>query len=360
MNIDKIRVALPLGDYQPTAYQQLIGILDDAELLEMCSLTVFGPSKQVLGELRGQIDPHIRVNAITQQNHFDEKLLNVIDTTQTAPTPLQVLAKTFSYIDQRLLHVVVSTSVNDNDIASGAAHYIQKAYQEAKRTDSNGTFVIYQTAQVRLISLTQSDPTSTALIQLDKDTLTQQLDNVYHTLQRDYLIGNPRIAVLRLEGIDNTPLADAITAQVEQQRAVYGTYSNDIIGQPELLSHFDAIVSITPQQILPALHNPKSTLNEDPVAVLAGANIVLTAPAFGPTKLADESVDVHPQALRNAIYVATSILRNRMAYDTAHRNPLPKLYHERREDGDRPRFANKKSAETTENNDNTDAETTQE
>lgn len=356
MNIDKIRVALPLGDYQPAAYQQLTSVLDDVELLDTCSLTVFGPSKQVLGEMRGHIDPHIRINPISQQNHFDENQLNVIDTTQTAPSPMQVMAKTFSYIQQQLLHAVVSTCVSNNDILGGEPHFIQQAYRNAARTTMDNSFVIYQTAQVRVVSLTHTASTQAEEIQLDTDMLTQQFDNIYHTLQRDYLIGRPRIAVLRLEGTDNTPLTDAITAQVELGRAVYGTYPNDIIGQPDLLSHFDVILSITPQQILPALLNPKSTLNQDAVAILAGTSVVVTAPAFGPSAQSSDSDAPQAQALRNAIYAAISIFRNRMAYDTAHKNPLQKLYHERREDGDRPRFANKKAVDGAESADNKEAE----
>ena len=42
-------------------------------------------------------------------------------------------------------------------------------------------------------------------------------------------------------------------------------------------------------------------------------------------------------SFRQAIYTAIDIYRNRQADNEAHRNPLPKLYHEHREDGDRQR-----------------------
>lgn len=49
--------------------------------------------------------------------------------------------------------------------------------------------------------------------------------------------------------------------------------------------------------------------------------------------VADES------SFRNAIYAAIDIFRNRADYDEPLQNPLKKLYHERKDDSDKVRFA---------------------
>ena len=43
--------------------------------------------------------------------------------------------------------------------------------------------------------------------------------------------------------------------------------------------------------------------------------------------------------MRQAIYSAIDIYRHRRFYDEALQDPLPKLFHEKREDGDKARFA---------------------
>ena len=43
--------------------------------------------------------------------------------------------------------------------------------------------------------------------------------------------------------------------------------------------------------------------------------------------------------MRQAIYTAIDVFRNRQFYDEPLQNPLPKLFHEKREDGDKARFA---------------------
>ena len=44
-------------------------------------------------------------------------------------------------------------------------------------------------------------------------------------------------------------------------------------------------------------------------------------------------------SFRQAVYMAIDICRNRRNYDAPLANPLPKLFHERRDDGEKVRFA---------------------
>ena len=46
-----------------------------------------------------------------------------------------------------------------------------------------------------------------------------------------------------------------------------------------------------------------------------------------------------PAALRHAIYLAIDAFRNRETYDEAASHPLPKLYHERKDESEKVRFA---------------------
>ena len=61
------------------------------------------------------------------------------------------------------------------------------------------------------------------------------------------------------------------------------------------------------------------------------------------TNTADES------AFRNAVYLAIDTFRYRSSYDEACENPLPKLFHEKRDDSEKVRFAiPKKKADSPE------------
>jgi 4-hydroxythreonine-4-phosphate dehydrogenase len=47
---------------------------------------------------------------------------------------------------------------------------------------------------------------------------------------------------------------------------------------------------------------------------------------------------VDEQSLRNAIYEAIDVWRNRQNYDEPMQHPLPKLYHEKRDESEKVRF----------------------
>jgi 4-hydroxythreonine-4-phosphate dehydrogenase len=47
---------------------------------------------------------------------------------------------------------------------------------------------------------------------------------------------------------------------------------------------------------------------------------------------------VDEQSLRNAIYEAIDVWHNRQNYDEPLEHPLPKLYHEKRDDSEKVRF----------------------
>ena len=75
------------------------------------------------------------------------------------------------------------------------------------------------------------------------------------------------------------------------------------------------------------------------VKLKAGISAVCTTTDHGPSfEIAGQGI-VDPTSLRQAIYTAVDMFRHRKEYDEPLADPLPKLYHEKREDGDKARFA---------------------
>ena len=71
----------------------------------------------------------------------------------------------------------------------------------------------------------------------------------------------------------------------------------------------------------------------------AGITAICVTTDHGPSfEIAGQGI-ADPTSLRQAIYTAVDMYRHRIDYDEPLANPLPKLYHEKREDGDKARFA---------------------
>ena len=83
----------------------------------------------------------------------------------------------------------------------------------------------------------------------------------------------------------------------------------------------------------------------------AGLPFVCTCPLYDSTGNVGESGNVNESSFRHAIYNAIDIFRNRIYYEEPFKDPLKKLYHEKKDDSEKVRFTLPKSK-----NENTTAE----
>ena len=83
----------------------------------------------------------------------------------------------------------------------------------------------------------------------------------------------------------------------------------------------------------------KTIALESGVNYTAGLPIVRTSPDHGTAYDIAGQGKADANSMRQAIYTAIDVFRNRINYDEPMQNPLPKLFHEKREDGDKARFA---------------------
>ena len=75
------------------------------------------------------------------------------------------------------------------------------------------------------------------------------------------------------------------------------------------------------------------------VRFTAGLPVIMTAPDHGSCFEIAGQGKANESAMRNAIYMAIDVARNRVNYDEPMGDPLPKLYHEKRDDSEKVRFA---------------------
>ena len=87
----------------------------------------------------------------------------------------------------------------------------------------------------------------------------------------------------------------------------------------------------------------KTLAAEDGVNYTAGLPIIRTSPDHGTAyDIAGKGI-ANENSFRQAIYTAIDIFRNRINYDEPMANPLPKLYHEKRDESEKSRFSTPKA-----------------
>ena len=91
----------------------------------------------------------------------------------------------------------------------------------------------------------------------------------------------------------------------------------------------------------------KALASENSIRYLGGLPLISASADINPCfEIAgQDKADV--SAFRKAIYQAIDSFRNRKNYDEPYANPLPKLYHERRDESEKVRFSIPKKRENT-------------
>ena len=184
---------------------------------------------------------------------------------------------------------------------------------------------------------------------ITKEGIIEKATIFHKALKRDFRISSPRIAVLSLNphagdnGLLGSEEKDIILPAIEELAdkgiQAFGPFAADGFFGSGAYDHFDGVLAMYHDQGLAPF---KTIALESGVNYTAGLPIVRTSPDHGTAYdiagkgIADEN------SMRQAIFTAIDVFRNRQFYDEPLQNPLPKLFHEKREDGDKARFARPK------------------
>jgi len=144
---------------------------------------------------------------------------------------------------------------------------------------------------------------------------------------------NPHAGVNGLLGTEEKEvISPAIKAMSEKGVVCYGPYSVDGLMGSGQFAHFDGILAMYHDQGMA----PFKTLNlEDGLNFTAGLPIVRTAPAHGAAYPLAGKGEASESSFRQAVYMAIDVFRSRKRYEEAERNPLRKMYFDKRDDSDK-------------------------
>lgn len=332
----KIRVAITHGDTNGIGYEISLKAFADSGMLEMCTPIIYGSPK---------IATYHR-NTLQLETPF-----SIISKAEDAhPDKLNLLA---TFDDE--VKVDLGTSTPES------AEAARKALQRAKEDLRNGLYDVL--VQAPVVSSHTPDPDDKSLLimfaddirialatnhlplkdvasSITSDKLVEKCRLLHTSLKRDFRINNPRIAVLALNpqlGAEEENIISPALKTVEDAGIqVYGPFTADDFFGNGLHHSFDGILAMYDDQGNVPF---KTIAREYGVKMKAGFPFVITTPDQDPCfDIAGKGM-ADPTSLRHAIYAAIDIFRNRIHYDEPLANPLPKLYHEKREDGDKARFA---------------------
>ncbi len=336
MDDRKIRVAITHGDTNGIGYEVILKAFEDPAMLELCTPIIYGSPKAAAFH-RKAMSLETQYNIIKNAEDAREDRLNLLaafddevkmdvgqPTEESAQAARKAVAKAKEDLLKGLFDVLVMAPVQP----------ITGPVREDK------ALTVMVSDRVRIGLVTTHLPIKDVAEAIKVETIVEK-GRIFHTcLKRDFRISNPRIAVLALNPQAGTEEEQIIKPAIEEMEnngiQAFGPYVADEFFGNALYGEFDGVLAMYDDQgIVPF----KTLALEYGVKLKAGITAVCTTPDHGPAfDIAGKGM-ADPQSMRHAIYTAIDMYRHRLEYDEPLANPLPKLYHEKREDGDKARFA---------------------
>ena len=155
-----------------------------------------------------------------------------------------------------------------------------------------------------------------------KNDVSDKAEMLMKCLKRDIRIDMPRMAV-----VGDEDLKEAVDAMFEKGIQAFGPYSSEMLKKEELRA-FDGIIIVGNENADGAEQKILEEQHDSYITLMAGAEMAIAS--------------AQPKDLYEALAIVTDITRNRVEYDLPLANPLPKLYVEKKEDGDKARYIKKK------------------
>ena len=360
---DKIIVGITQGDSNGIGYEVIIKALADPRILEQFTPVIYGSSK-LFGFYRKTI-PEVEqmdTNNIKDASEAHAKRINIVNclpentfaepgqaTPESAKGAISSLEAAIRDLKDGRIDVLVTGPINKKAMSNegfgfpGHTEFIQNAF------GAKDVLMFMVSHRLRLAVVTGHIPLKDVAGSISEEKILSKLRLMNQSLKQDFVIDQPRIAVLSLNphsgdgGLLGTEeqeiIIPAIRKANEEGILAFGPFSPDGFFGLGHYENFDATLAMYHDQGL----SPFKALSfEDGVNFTAGLPVVRTSPDHGTAFEMAGRDEADPRSMRAAIYQAIDIYRNRLDWENLQENKMVERHlegAERRERPGRPQIA---------------------
>ena len=333
---NKLVVGITQGDGNGIGYEVIIKALSDARILDSFTPVVYGSSK-IFGFYRKQLHNIEQLDTYVINSAKDAKFkkINIVNclpdnifvepgqsTPESAKAAMRALECAVADIKAGAIDVLVTAPINKRAMNkegfgfAGHSEYLQKQFDCPDHT------MLMVSDRLKIGVVTGHIPLKDVASTISVDRILRKLRLMKTSLQRDFGIDQPKIAVLGLNPHcgDGGLLGDeeqqiilpAVQAAQAEGILAFGPYSPDGFFGLSNYGRFDATLAMYHDQGLAPF---KALSFQTGVNFTAGLPIVRTSPDHGTAYEMAGRDEADPQSMMSAIYTAIDIWRRRCQYD---------------------------------------------
>ena len=347
MNIElqKPVIGFTCGDLNGIGIELIIKLLADNRVLDICVPVVFASNKSINFYRKSLPEINFSYQSVKDFSRINPKQVNIFNCWEDeVPITPGILNETGGKYARLSLQQAVK-SLKDGHINGLITAPIHK--KNIQSADFNFTgqtpflkdafgvsdvAMILASSNLRVCPLTEHVPVSEIAKHITKQNICSKIKIINESLQKDFAVSKPRIAVLGLnphagdEGLIGMEEIDIIIPAIKEMRdkniLVYGPYSADAFFARAQYNSFDAVLAMYHDQGLIPF---KSLCIGEGVNFTAGLPAVRTSPDHG------TAFDIAGKGIADvsSFYAATfeciDIINRRKSYADERSNPMRKM-----------------------------------
>lgn len=345
MNTLKPIIGISCGDLNGIGIELIIKTFSDARIMEICTPVVFASNKAINFYRKSVPESNLNYQNIKEFNRLNPRQVNLFNCWEEeiviSPGQLTDIGGKYAVISlqsavaalkQKQIDGLVTAPVHKKNIQSaefnfsGHTPYLKNAF------GVNDVVMMLCAGNFRVALVTEHIPVSDITKNISKEIIVSKLNIINSSLQKDFGIDKPRIAVLGLnphagdEGLvgneEETIIKPAIREAKNNNILAVGPYSADAFFARRHHDKFDAVLAMYHDQGLIPF---KALALGEGVNYTAGLPAVRTSPDHGVAFDIAGKNKADTSSFITAIYECVDIIRRKAGYEDNRKNPVRKI-----------------------------------
>lgn len=345
MNQTKPLIGISCGDLNGIGIELIIKTFSDIRLLEQCTPVIFASNKAINFYRKSIAEGNFNYQNTKEFSRISHKQVNIFNCWEEEvaihPGLLNDIGGKYAVLSlqtavaalkQKNIDGLVTAPVHKKNIQSpefsftGHTPYLKSIF------GVNDVVMMLCAGNFRVALVTEHIPVGEVVKHITKEKILSKLNIVHQSLQKDFGIDRPRIAVLGLnphagdEGLigneEETIIRPAIKEAKNNNMLVVGPYSADAFFARRSYSTFDAVLAMYHDQGLIPF---KALASGEGVNYTAGLPGVRTSPDHGVAFDIAGKDKADNSSFMTALFECIDIIHRRHEYEENRANPLRKM-----------------------------------
>ena len=346
MTENLLKIGITQGDPNGIGWEVILKTISNPLLTELCTPILYG-SEEAMNFYRKTIQEldSFEVVKVKSAAEAREGKVNLVECGSMQPTPgkptteagaaaVEALKRATEELKSGELDAVVTAPFDKETVQSDQFRYT--GHTEFFGAELEGEpMMIMCSERLRVGLVTKHLPIAEIPRHVTREKILSDLRTLKKSLKEDFGVVEPRIAVLALNphagdgGLLGTEeqeiIRPAINEAYEEGILAFGPFAADGLFASGSYTKYDGVLAMYHDQGLA----PFKTLSPDGVNLTAGLSEVRTSPDHGTAFDIAGQDAADAQSMRNALYTAIDVVRNRREWEEWSANPLPKAERER-------------------------------